>query len=625
MSGFAGLLNLDGAPVDALRLERMEASLAHRAPDGTSSWREGAVGLVHGRFWTTPGGVGERQPVADGGLRLAADARIDNRAELSERLGAGEELSDARLMLASYRALGERLCDELLGDFSFALWDGGAARLLLARDAMAMRQLYYAVAGRTLAFGSTIGSVLAALAERPALNRELIEGFLQDSYRHWIRETVHRGVMRFPPGSLLIASADGLRWRRWFRFGSTLRGRLSTEQEWVDGFRRAFDEAVRCRLRSTSAVGVLAGGGLDSASIAGTARAALPPGRLDRLRIFALTFEETPSADETGYLDSLAAGLPGVEVERIPADHLPLSLGGREADSPPPDEPEIYLLRSHTEALFGGAARSGCRVVLSGEAGNAVLGHPFYHDRRALALVGLRDLAAELPHFRAGCGAGTARLLAHAYLWPLLPAAAQELVRRVRGGRGKAWVRAAGPGSWRRRLPPPPEPDHPDSFSRAARWAAQWVRRPFDLARHAAMDVTAARMGVEWRQPFLDLRVVDLAMRLPVSLRSWRGEDRRVLRLAMRGRIPEEIRRRKSKIHVNDVLDRHLRQGQRRAVERLLDNSRAVRLHYASPAVRAAFEAYWRGDRSAFDLLGFLSLETWLRRVNGSAGRETRR
>ena len=630
MSGFAGLLNLDGAAADPALLDRMAAALAYRARDGMGRWRGGPIGLVHARLWTTPEEVGEEQPIGDSGTWLAADARVDNRDELLERLapscpGIGPEASDARLLLAGYRVFGDRLCEEVLGDFAFALWDGKERRLVLARDSMAMRQLYYTLAGRTLVFGSTIGAVLAALPEPPPLNRNLIEGFLQDSYRHWITETIHQGVVRFPAGSVVVASADGVRQRRWWSLGSTWRRRPPSEEDWVEAFRRAFDEAVRCRMRSHTPVAVLAGGGLDSASIACVAHAGLPAGGQDRLRLLALTFEETPSADETEYLEHLAAWLRGVEVGRIPADCLPLALGDREDDDQPLDEPEIYLLRSHTEALFGAAARSGCRVVLAGEAANAVLGHPFYHDRKALALVGPRHFLAELPHFRSGCRSGIARLLAHAWLWPLVPAFVQDGLRRLRGGRGKRWVRAAGPGSWRRRLPPLPEPAWPAGFPRAARWASQWIGRPFDLARHGAMDVTAAHAGVEWRQPFLDRRVVDLLMHLPVPLRSWRGEDRRVLRLAMNGRMPEQIRRRQSKIHINEVVDRRLRGEQRGAVESLLDNPRAVALDYVSDSVKAAFARYWNGEKTAFDLLSFLCLESWLRRTEVGTRKKTGR
>jgi asparagine synthase (glutamine-hydrolysing) len=618
LSCFAGLLNLDGAPVDPALLARMADRLAYRSPDGMASWSDGAVGMVHGRLWTTPEEVGEEQPIADvsGRVWLAADARIDNRSELLADLrhsqpDLAEDASDTRLLLAGYQSFGARVCDRALGDFAFALWDGARRRLLLARDAMGMRQLYYARREGTLAFGSTIGSVLAALAERPPLNRQLIEAFLHDSYRHWIEGTVFAGVLRVAPGHLLTADEGGLRQQLWWELGSTFAGSFASDEEWAGGFRRVFDLAVSSRLRSATPVALLAGGGVDSAAIASTAHAATAA---ERLRLYCLTFEGTPTADESDYFDELDRGLAGVASQRIPATELPLALGRVATDDQPLDEPEVYLLRSHTAALFDAAARDGCRVVLAGEGANQVLGHAFYYDPRALRHVGWRELAAELPRFRSTTGIGTAELLARAFLWPVLPAALQEVLRRLRPG-DRQWVRCAGRGSWRDRLPPLPRRALAASLGPGGRWAAHSIGRPFDLARHSAIDVTAAHAGVEWRLPFLDRRVVDLLLHAPRRLRSWHGGDRRILRLAMAGRMPERIRRRVTKSHIQDVLHGRLRYEERPAVERLLDKPRAEALEFVTGSVAAVFDNLRAGTGTAYRLLSFLCLESWLRRL----------
>ncbi len=611
MSCFAGLLNLDGAPVDPALLERMADRLAYRSPDGLASWAHDAIGMVHGRFWTTPEEVGETQPIGDGEGRLwlAADARVDNRPRLLTDLrrrfpGLDDDASDARLMLAAYRVFGERLCDEVLGDFAFALWDGDRRRLLLARDALGVRQLYWARHGATIVFGSTIGAVLAALPERPPLNRYLIEAFLQDSYRHWIEGTVFEGVRRVAPGHFVAVDAGGLRQQLWWRLGSTFNGSFASDDEWVEGFREVFDLAVRCRLRSTTPVGLLAGGGVDSAAVASVAHAALGDSAAGQLRLIGLTFEETPTADEREYFDELDRWLEGVAAQRIPADDLPLSLGAREDDDHPLDEPELYLLRSHTSALFEHAAQSGCRVVLAGEGANQALGHAFYYDPAALQLIAWHDLAAELARFRAATGKHTLELLARGLLWPLVPAAVRQRLRWLGRGTAKDWVRPAGRGSWRRRLPALPQRALAASLSRSGRWAARSIGRPHDLARYGAIDVTAAHAGVEWRLPFLDRRVVDLLLHAPRRLRSWHGGA---------GRMPEGIRRRESKSHIKDLLVRRLRDEQRAEVERLLDKPRAQAVDFTNGSVGAAFGSFWNGKGTVYGLLSFLSLESWLR------------
>lgn len=634
MSCFAGLLNLDGAPADPAQLDRMAERLAFRSPDGIGRWVDGPIGLVHGGLWTTPEEVGERQPVSDPALdlRLATDARIDNRSELLARLrgqvsGIDDETSDARLILAAYQVDGDELCEGLIGDFAFALWDGSRRRLLLARDAMGMRQLYYRIEGSTVVFGSSIGAVLAALPDRLPLNRPLIESFLRGSFRHWIRETVFDGLLRVPPGHLLAVGAEGSQLRDWWRLGSTFTGACSSDEEWVEAFREVFDEAVRCRLRSTTPVGLLTGGGLDSSAIASTAHAALGGAdafegahpfegeRAGKLCLTSLTFDDTPSADESEYFDELAGWIEGAIAQRIPADELPLSLGPAAGDDHPLDEPEVYLLRSHTAALFAGAARHGCRVVLAGEGANQVLRHSFYYDPSALGLVGWRNLMAELPWFRAASQVRPFELLPRAFLWPLLPAALHESLRRLKAGSRNQWVRPAGRGSWRRRLPALARRALADSLPRSGRWASQSIGRPFDLARYSALDVTAAHAGVEWRLPFLDRRVVDLLLHAPAHLFSWRGDDRQILRRAMAGRMPERIRVRASKSHVRDVLDRRLKGAERPVVERMLDKPRAEAVDCVTSSVAAALDAYWNGTGTVYGLLSFLSLESWLRRT----------
>ena len=612
-------MSLDGAPIDGATLEAMAERLAYRSPDGLGRRVGESIGMVHGRLWTTPEEVGEEQPLVDseGNLWLAADARIDNRDDLLGRLGdseadLGRGVSDARLILAAYRVHGESLCEELIGDFAFALWDGRRRRLLLARDAMGVRQLYYTTDARTVVFGSTIGAVLSALPERPSLNRGLIEAFLRDSFRHWIRETVFQGLLRVPPGHLLVMGARGARLRAWLRLGSTFGESLSSDEEWAEAFGDTLEEAVRCRLRSTTPVGLLTGGGVDSSAVAGTAHAVLGERAADALSLHSLTFDRTPSADESEYFDELAAWIAGVDAYRIPAEDLPLSLGPTPGDDHPLDEPEVYLLRSHTTALFDSAARHGCRVVLAGEGANQVLRHAFYYDPAALRLVGWRNLAAELPWFRAACQVRSFELLPRAFLWPLLPGWLRERVRRLTGRAGRGWVRAAGPGSWRRRLPRLERPALAGSLPRSGRWAAGSIGRPFDLARYSALDVTAAHAGVEWRLPFLDRRVVDLLLHAPRRLFSWRGDDRQILRRAMAGRMPERIRRRRSKSQVRDLLDRRLRHDDRRAVERLVDKRRAEAVDFITGSVVAAFESYWNGTGTVYGLLSFLALESWL-------------
>jgi asparagine synthase (glutamine-hydrolysing) len=145
------MVNLDGAPVEPAALKKMARAAGHRGPDGIRYHTERAVGLAHLALNITPESAREHQPLVSerGDLVLVADVRIDNREELVRTLWGGgylpdEPPTDAELILEAYRRWGEGCPAHLIGDFAFAIWDGRRGRLFAARDAMAMRALYYA-------------------------------------------------------------------------------------------------------------------------------------------------------------------------------------------------------------------------------------------------------------------------------------------------------------------------------------------------------------------------------------------------------------------------------------------------------------------------------------------------
>ncbi len=187
MSGFVGIVNLDGAPVDRVLLERMTRSLVFRGPDACEVWAEGAVGFGHTMLRTTHEAANERQPATlDGRLWITADARIDGRAGLIEKLQAksgaarGVSLStpDAELILHAYDVWGDGCVEHLLGDFSFAIWDASRRRLFCARDQMGVKPFFYAHVGSCVVFSNTLECVRQHPLVSDRLNDLAIADFL---------------------------------------------------------------------------------------------------------------------------------------------------------------------------------------------------------------------------------------------------------------------------------------------------------------------------------------------------------------------------------------------------------------------------------------------------------------
>lgn len=173
MSGIAAIYNLNGRPLDRALLLRLTDVIAHRGPDGSGLFVDGAVGLSHQMLRTTPESLHEEQPLADetGNLILTLDGRVDNRNELKAALKAkGFGLradTDAELVLLAYQAWGEECPQRIIGDFAFVVWDKRNRHFFCARDPMGIRPFYYYLDDRTFLCGSELRQILRA-SDRPA-------------------------------------------------------------------------------------------------------------------------------------------------------------------------------------------------------------------------------------------------------------------------------------------------------------------------------------------------------------------------------------------------------------------------------------------------------------------------
>ena len=150
MSGIAGIIHMDGKPIEPGLIEKMTGAMAHRGPDGIHHWVKGSVALGQCLLNDSAGSLDAAQPLTrDGLVWIVADARIDARqALLSDLRLAGRRLVDAatdvELILEAYAVFGDAFLHHLLGDFAFAIWDSRHAKLICARDHFGVRPLFYA-------------------------------------------------------------------------------------------------------------------------------------------------------------------------------------------------------------------------------------------------------------------------------------------------------------------------------------------------------------------------------------------------------------------------------------------------------------------------------------------------
>src|SRR5213078_4060433 len=205
MCGIAGIVKRDPREtVDESRLKRVRDVLRHRGPDGEGLLLDGPVELGHRRLAIIDV-AGGHQPMSneDETIWIVYNGEIYNHAALRPGLEARghryRTRSDTETIVHAYEDDGERCVERLQGMFAFALWDRPRGRLLLARDRVGIKPLYYALAGDELLFGSEIKAILAALPGRPTLNRAVVPELLATRFVSG-EETLFDGIKKLLPG-----------------------------------------------------------------------------------------------------------------------------------------------------------------------------------------------------------------------------------------------------------------------------------------------------------------------------------------------------------------------------------------------------------------------------------------
>ena len=226
--------------MEAGLLSRLSEPLAHRGPDGEGQWIEGPVGLACQLMRVTPESLHETQPlVHPSGAVIVFDGRLDNREELLGLLkgawGAETASPDPALVLAAYVAFGEGLAERLNGDFALAIYDPPRHRLLLARDAIGIRPLYYCRTGDTFLFASEIKAILAHPGVSPQPNDDVIAEFIFGGPGQAGTNLFYRGV-RPAPGPSGGPDPPWICLRRYWDFDPTRQIRSWFFSEYAEAF-----------------------------------------------------------------------------------------------------------------------------------------------------------------------------------------------------------------------------------------------------------------------------------------------------------------------------------------------------------------------------------------------------
>lgn len=273
MSGIFGIVHFDQTPVTTEKTQRMLDSMKNLRNDSEKIWVDKNVGFGHKMLWTTPESVYESQPLhsKDGNLILTADARIDNRDELFEKLRISKNdfnsITDADIILKSYQKWGDKCPSHLMGDFAFAIWDKTEKKFFATRDRFGTRPFYFSFNKGQLYFSSYLDALLDAIVDPFSLNDESIKSFCKFSTIKY-EETMYENILRIPPAYAFTFSVNGLKKERyWFPEKIKINYDVSLEDA-SKKVRELLFNAVESRLRVYGQWGCELSGGLDSSAVA---------------------------------------------------------------------------------------------------------------------------------------------------------------------------------------------------------------------------------------------------------------------------------------------------------------------------------------------------------------------
>ena len=618
MCGICGIVNFNAAdPVNEAVIRNMTQSLTHRGPDDEGYFVKGRVGLGHRRL-SIIDRSGGKQPISNEDVSsvIIFNGEIYNYRGLAARLAnAGHTFktrSDTETILHAYEEYGADCVQHLRGMFAFAIWDSRARRLLLARDRLGVKPLYYYRDGRFLAFASEIKALLRIPSIPREVAPEALDLYLSLRYVPGPR-TMFKNIFRLPPGHFLEADEAGIRIKKYWDIDYSP-PRPQAPKDLLERFRDLLDESVRMRLIAEVPLGVFLSGGLDSSAIlASMSKVA----GADRVKTFSVGYETSgPQEEEANEFEyaRLAAAAFG-------ADHHEYRLSAKEfeetasdlvwrLDEPLADPSAIPLY--HISKL----AREHITVVLSGEGADEILGgYEIYRRMRTLDQIYRRSPAGLLAPW-------VARLTPSEALRHYVRMSGRPLESRYRGvsrGFGDEGKRRLIGEDRMRRSEQQLQEIFGGYFSAVQQAsplnrmlyvdAKVWL--PDDLLIKA--DKMTMANALELRVPFLDHKLVEFAATLPDD-RKLNQTGKAILRQAMRGILPDAIIDRPKKgfpIPISSWLRGPLRQFTR---DHLLARDSACGAFLDRDAVARVVNEHCQGraDRSQ-EIWTLLVFELWHR------------
>jgi len=620
MCGIFGILHLDGSPAQRSTLEAMARLSVHRGPDDQGLHLDGACGIGMRRL-SIIDLAGGHQPLsnADGSLTLVCNGEIYNFRELRrdlERLGHRFATgSDSEVLLHGYAQWGDEVVQRLNGMYGFALWDARRRRLLLGRDRLGVKPLYVYRDSRRIAFASEAKALLAQPGVRAEIEPAALSSYLNLGYVA-APLTMFKGISKLPPATLLQAEGKRAEQRRYWSIPDTTEEGVS-EREWIERVRTRLDQAVRLQMVSDVPIGAFLSGGVDSSAVVG-----LMARHSDRpIKTYSIGFEGAAAEqlyNELPYARRVAE-LFGTEHNEILVRPDTAALLPRliwHMDEPVSDSAFI------TTYLVSEFARREVTVILSGVGGDELFGgYRRYLGEHYQAYFG------RLPAWMRRSAAAAGRRLPSDRHSPLL-----NLSRLAKGFLESAELPFEE--RYRAYVEVFPRADVA-KLSRAAAHAPDRIGEAFGnagaedpLNRMLAVDAQtqlpddlllltdkmSMAASLECRVPLLDHELVELAARMPQSVKIRGGRLKHAMKEAVSDLLPPDILKR-GKRGFGTPMGAWLKKDLAPLMQELLSDASIEARGLLDPAPVRELMAHHDANRvdGTDRLLALMNLEIWAR------------
>jgi asparagine synthase (glutamine-hydrolysing) len=604
MCGILGVFDRTGVQVNRPLFDLALSKLAARGPDDAGEWSDSQIWFGHKRLAVIDTSMAGHQPMESpsGRYVIVFNGAIYNHLKLREQLDPGIKWRgqcDTETLLAAYEAWGAECLGRLEGMFAFAVWDKLAQSLFLARDRLGVKPLYYGWDGRRLVFASrpTAAATLLPKDKRgfsaQALRSYLEMGFIPVPY------SLYDGLRKMPPGHYARCDAQGIRLSRYWDYRHiTPDTKLRDEEELVDELQSIVDTTVKDRLLCDVPLGAFLSSGVDSAIIVAAMRRVSG----DAPRAFTVSFSES-KFDEGPGAAAIAKHL-GADLSTLKMDSNTL-LGMLPQYIHAADEPIADSAGIATLALAK-LARPSITVALSGDGGDEFFsGYPHYNrlaqvmrlaELPRFAKQSIKALCRHVPNHNLNLLSGALEhqdpVAAYHYLRSMskdFPELLQPDVINTTFSSREQFVQSAA--SFAMDLP------------------VQEIAMRLDIAHTLPelylqkMDIATMACSLETREPLVDHRLAEWAMRLPQTFKAREGTTKYLLKKLLCRSLPAEMVYRPKKgfsVPIGIWLERELKSW---AIDLLHDPRLTQQLPIDWQQVYSLFEMQRKGRRNTYPLI----------------------